>query len=50
MLHFKSDMDRLLNAPRQFRPSGELAQEVQDAVAAQISTRIAAYEQARLNP
>ncbi len=46
----KRDMDRLLNAPRQFRPSGELAQEVQNAVAAQISTRIAAYEQARLNP
>ncbi len=46
----KRDIDRLLNAPRQFRPSGELAQEVQDAVAAQISTRIAAYEQARLNP
>lgn len=46
----KRDMDRLLNAPRQFRPSGALAQEVQDAVAAQISTRIAAYEQARLNP
>ena len=46
----KRDIDRLLNAPRQFRPSGELAREVQDAVAAQISTRIAAYEQARLNP
>lgn len=46
----KRDMERLLNAPRQFRPSGELSQEVQNSVAAEISARIAKYEQARLNP
>jgi len=46
----KRDMERLLNAPRQFRPSGDLAQDVQNAVASDISARIAAYEQARLNP
>ncbi|MBM3918246.1 MAG: hypothetical protein FJ344_01900 [Sphingomonadales bacterium] len=46
----KRDMERLLNASRQFRPSGEMAQEAQNTVAAQISSRIVAYEQSRLNP
>jgi len=46
----KRDMERLLNAPRQFKPSGELAQEAQNAVAAGVASRIVAYEQSRLNP